>query len=119
VVARIARLLFRIVGWLLTPLVITLAAALGATALALVAPQFSTARALINMTVGGLLGAVLGFWGWMQLLERSRGLREVLQVTTEGVPTAQGIDEVIGSDPPDEPSDDPSPPTPPVEEVAS
>ncbi|HET9066783.1 MAG TPA: hypothetical protein VFN22_13265 [Gemmatimonadales bacterium] len=118
-VARIARLLFRIVGWLLTPLVITLAAALGATTLALVAPQFSTGRALIIMTVGGLLGAVLGFWGWMKLLERSRGLRDVLQVTTEGVPTEQGIDEVIGSDPADAPADDPPTTTPPAEEVAS
>lgn len=117
-VARIARLLFRIVGWLLTPLVITAAAALGATTLALVAPQFSTGRALLIMATGGLLGSVLGFWGWMKLLERSRGLRDVLHVTTEGVPTEQGMDEVVGSDAPDEPSDDESTPSPPAVEVA-
>ncbi|MEO8479196.1 MAG: hypothetical protein ABI542_06125 [Gemmatimonadota bacterium] len=118
-VARIARLLFRIIGWLLTPLVITLAAALGATTLAVVAPQFSTGRALIIMAIGGLLGAVLGFWGWMKLLERSRGLREVLHVTTEGVPTEQGMEEVVGSDPPDDPSDDDSQPTSPDVEATS
>lgn len=98
--ARIARLLLRIVGWLLTPLAITAAAAIGATALATIAPQFSTGRALIITAVGGLLGAVLGFWGWTKLLQRSHGLREVLQVTSEGVPTQQGLDEVVGRDEP-------------------
>jgi hypothetical protein len=96
VVALIARLLIRIIGWALTPLVLILAAALGATLAAVVAPGLSVTAALAVMGVGGLIGALAGSWGWFRLLGRSRRLRHALGVTPEGVPTDAALAEVIG-----------------------
>lgn len=86
-VARLARLFLRFAGWVLTPLVVLATAGLGATVLATVAPRVSVRAGLILTGLGGLVGATIGFWGWMRLLARSRELRDVLHVTAEGVPS--------------------------------
>jgi hypothetical protein len=96
VVAQIARLLIRIIGWALTPLVLILAAALGATITAFAVSGFSVTAPLVVMGIGGLSGAIAGSWGWFRLLGRSRRLRHALGVTPEGVPTEAAIAEVIG-----------------------
>lgn len=97
---RLARLVFRIGGWLLTPFVAVVAAALGATIGLMVAPRFSSTGGLLVAGITGLLGAGLGLWLWVRVLGRSPELRDVLHVTPEGVPTDEAMDEMIGQDPP-------------------
>lgn len=98
-ISRLAQLLLRLVGWIMTPLVVIAAAALGATVAALPAPRLGIRTGLIVAAIGGLIGASLGFWGWLQLLSRSPELRDVLHVTSEGVPTEAAASESVDSDP--------------------
>ncbi len=98
---RVARLVFRIGGWLLTPIVTILAAGLGATIGTVVALRLSPTGGLVVSGIGGLLGAGFGLWLWTRLLRESPELREVLHVTPEGVPTEDAMDDVIGQDPPE------------------
>lgn len=93
--ARAARILLRLAGWLITPVVLTVTAAVGATITALVAPRLSTTAALVTMAFGGLAGALIGLLGWEKLLGRSPELRAALAVTAEGVPEPEAVDEVI------------------------
>lgn len=102
-VARLARLLLRFAGWVLTPLVVLATAGLGATVLSMVAPRVSVRAGLVLTGLGGLGGALLGFWGWMRLLARSRELRDVLHVDAEGVPS----DDVTEPTPAPAPAEDP------------
>jgi hypothetical protein len=104
VLARVGRALLRIAGWLLTPFAATLAAALGATITAMVAPSLSPTSGVIVTFAGGLAGAGLGLWLWVRVLRGSPELRDVLAVTTEGVPTQSALDAILGADatPPDQ-----------------
>lgn len=97
---RVARLLFRLGGWLLTPIVTIIAAGTGATIAAMVAPSVSPTTGVIFATGGGLVGAGLGLWLWLRLLRESPELRDVLHVTPEGVPSDDAVNDVIGQDPP-------------------
>jgi hypothetical protein len=105
VLQRLARLVFRIGGWLLTPIVTILAAGLGATIGAVVAPRLSATGGLVASAIGGLVGATAGLWVWTRLLRRSPELRDVLHVTPEGVPTEEAMTDVIGQDPPESRTD--------------
>jgi hypothetical protein len=95
VLARAARLVLRIAGWLLTPVVLTLTAAIGATIGAMAAPRLSSTGAIIVMAVGGLIGAVLGLLLWERLLGRSPELRAALALTPEGVPEQAAVEELL------------------------
>jgi hypothetical protein len=97
VIRRVVRLLVRLAGWLLTPLVLTLAAALGATASAVVAPMFSPTVALGVVALAGLAAAAVGLWLWLRLLRVSPELQEALAVTPEGVPLESEVDALLGS----------------------
>lgn len=100
-IQRILRLILHLGGWILTPLVAVLAAALGATLTLFVSQSFSTKTALVVATIGGLLGATTGMWLWLRFLRRSPVVRDVLAITPEGVPTEDALDEVIGTDLPE------------------
>jgi hypothetical protein len=100
VIARVARILLHGAGWLLTPIVTILAASIGATIAALVAPRFSPTNGVILAGIGGVLGASFGLWLWLRFLRGSPELRDVLAVTPEGVPTEAAMAEVLGEDPP-------------------
>ncbi len=102
-IAQAARLLVRAAGWLLTPIATIVAAALGALVGASLSARLSPVGGLAVSSVGGLIGATVGLTLWLRLLRRSPELRDVLAVTTEGVPTDQGIAEVLGTDPKDNP----------------
>ncbi|HEX3928377.1 MAG TPA: hypothetical protein VHW65_10295 [Gemmatimonadales bacterium] len=92
---RAVRLLLRIAGWLLTPLVVTVAAAIGATIGLVVAPHF-TPYAALGVTLGlGFLGAVAGLLAWATLLRDNPELQHVLAVTPAGVPTADAVDQLM------------------------
>lgn len=103
-IRRAIRLLVRLAGWLLTPLVLALAAALGATAMAVVAPMVSTSLALGLVALAGVAAAGVGLWLWLGLLRVSPELQEVLAVTPEGVPLDSEVDAILGPV-------DPAPPT--------
>ncbi len=97
---RIVRLVIRLAGWLLTPLIIILAAAIGAYLAALVAPRFSTKTGLIIVVLAGLTGSVLGIRLWMKLLRRNPELRHALAVTQGGVPEGKAVGELFESERP-------------------
>jgi hypothetical protein len=57
--------------------------------MALAAPAFDDSSVgLVLAVAGGAIGAISATLLWMRLLRRSPELREVLQVTEEGVPVA-------------------------------
>lgn len=95
---RFARLLFRIAGWLLTPLVLILAAGIGATIGLLVAPTLSPDAAL-GFTAGlALLAGIAGLVFWLRLLREHPGLRHTLEVTVQGVPESPLVERLIHPD---------------------
>ncbi|MEP6591067.1 MAG: hypothetical protein ABJC19_07775 [Gemmatimonadota bacterium] len=101
---RATRIILRLAGWLLTPVVLTITAALGATIAAVVALRLAPTAAVVTMLIGGLAGALLGLLGWERLLRGSPELRAVLAVTAEGVPEPAVVEELIAeSESPAEP----------------
>lgn len=96
-IRRVVRALFRIASWLLTPLVVALAAALGATAAAMAAPLFSTTLAIVVVALVGLASAGLGLFLWLRLLRGSPELRHALAVTPQGTPLESEVDLILGT----------------------
>ena len=100
---RWLRLVLRVLGWLLTPLVAWAACFSGAAIGALVASGLErpTAGLIVTATFGAVTGfAVLLFW--MRLLRRSPRLRHSLHVTVEGIPDTA---ELLTEEPSDVKSD--------------
>lgn len=86
---RLLKFILRFVGWLLTPLVAWAASFFGAWLMALAAPTFDDSSiGLVLAVAGGAVGAISATVLWMRLLRRSPELRDVLQVTKEGIPVA-------------------------------
>ncbi len=84
---RWLRLLFRIFGWLLTPLLAWAASFFGAVAGALLAIR--VANPLHGLAITAVCGAIAGYatlWIWLQYLVRHPEVREVLAVTEHGTP---------------------------------
>jgi len=92
---RAARLLLRLAGWLLTPLVIILAGALGAAIGLFIAPRLPVEAGLILSIVLGFAMATIGLLFWIRQLRHSPELQEVLAVTPEGVPRPEAVEELI------------------------
>jgi len=81
------RLLLRILGWLLTPLVAWAASFVGAIVGATVASWRSGAIGGLWLTIGmGLAFALVGTHAWLRLVRRSPALREALQLEPDGTP---------------------------------
>ena len=80
-------ILLRILGWLLTPLVVWAASLFGAVfALGLLSPARSS-HAILYLTVAvGLLTGLVATLLWMRVLRRSPRLRKSLHITREGLP---------------------------------
>jgi len=90
---KFLRVLARILGWLLTPLVALAASFLGATgAAALLADDADPRRALILSLAGAAIFAVVVSWLWLRLLRRSPQVREALSLDEEGLPTGDIFD---------------------------
>jgi hypothetical protein len=90
---RVLRVLARIFGWLLTPLVALAASFLGATGAAtLLAEDANPRRALILSLAGAAIFAVVVSWLWLRLLRRSPQVREALSLDEEGLPTGDIFD---------------------------
>jgi hypothetical protein len=80
-------LLLRILGWLLTPLVVWAASLIGAAiAMALLSPAQSS-RAILYLTIAvGMLTGLVSTLLWMSFLRSSPRLRKSLHITPEGLP---------------------------------
>lgn len=90
------RFIFRLIGWLLTPLVVLTTATLGATLGFLITREWPANLGLLSFAlICGLLGALLGALAWTRLLRRSPQLREALAVTASGLPEAERVQEMI------------------------
>ena len=98
-IRRLARLLFRLAGWLLTPLVVISAAALGATIGLVATPQLSSANAGLALTaVMALTAAIVGLVSWARLLRGHPRLRHKLELTPEGAPDSPLVQRLIHPD---------------------
>ena len=97
---RGARLLFRIAGWLLTPLVLVVAAALGATIGLVIAARVSPNAGLALTVASSLICTILGLVFWVKLLRRSPELRETFAVTEEGLPQSELVEQLVHPDAP-------------------
>lgn len=88
------RVLARILGWLLTPLVALAASFLGATVSAvLFGGDENPRRALILCLAGAATTGVVVSWLWLRVLRRSPQVREALALDEEGLPSGALFDE--------------------------
>ena len=104
---RLVRLLLRMTGWLLTPLVLVLAAGAGASTGLLLAPRLSSANTGVIVTVAlALIFASLGLVFWARILREHPGLRHTLELTAQGAPDSPIVQRLIH---PEEPGPDGAP----------
>lgn len=96
---RVARLFFRIAGWLLTPLVLIGAAGLGATIGLMVAPTFSPDAGLVVTFALALIASIAGLILWIRLLRTHPNLRHTLEMTVQGVPESALVDQLMHAGP--------------------
>lgn len=81
------RTLFRVLGWLLTPLMAWAASFVGAWLGATVSGGMDNPMTALWVTVGcGAVAALAGAWGWLRFLRRSPKLQETLAVAPDGTP---------------------------------
>ncbi len=95
-------ILVRVVGWLLTPLVVWAASLWGAWTTLRVAVGFDNPRSALYTTFGvAVVTGTITLYLWMQLLRRSPRLRKSLHVNREGLPVIEdpGPPEVVAGEP--------------------
>ena len=86
---KIARVLFRIAGWLLTPLVAWAASFIGATIGAWISGGAAAPTTTLVVTAAfGLVFALVSAWAWLRFLRRSPRLQHTLEVAPDGTPLA-------------------------------
>ena len=96
--SRAARLILRVAGWLLTPLILIAAAAIGAS-IGLLVALLLPVNVGVGVTVGGaLVAAIVALILWARLLRARPALRRALDVTPEGAPDTRLIDALIHPD---------------------
>ncbi len=79
--------LFRILGWLLTPLVAWAASFVGASIGAFLAGSAENPMTTFGVTVGcAAATALAGAWGWLHFLRKSPRLQKTLEVAPDGTP---------------------------------
>jgi len=87
------RVLARILGWLLTPLVALAASFLGATfAATMVANRTDPLKGLIFSFVGAMATAIFVSWLWLRTLRHAPHVREALSLDEGGLPTGDIFD---------------------------
>jgi hypothetical protein len=96
---RVARLFLRLAGWVLTPLVLITAAAIGATLGLFIAPEFSSAtNGLVLTGALALAAAIVGLILWVRLLRQHPQLRHTLEMTVQGTPDSPVVQRLIHPD---------------------
>ncbi|HEY3934615.1 MAG TPA: hypothetical protein VGL65_08345 [Gemmatimonadales bacterium] len=90
-----ARLVVRVAGWLLTPLILIIAAAIGAV-VGLVATTSLSPNAALGVTVVlALVAAAIALRLWTRLLKERPMLRHTLAMTTEGIPETELVERLV------------------------
>lgn len=85
----IARVLARVFGWLLTPVVAWIASFLGAWIAASLTSRALDVRWRLGVVIGaGAVAATLSAILWLRLLRRSPALQSALAVHPDGTPVA-------------------------------
>lgn len=103
---RVAAVVARLIGWLLTPFVVWAASFLGAWLALGASSQVTNPRTALGLTFGfALVAGAVTFVFWREILRHSPRLRKSLQVTDEGLPDLEII-----ADPPTESSPPPERP---------
>jgi outer membrane lipoprotein SlyB len=88
------RLLLRLGGWLLTPLLAWAASFLGAVVGSLVGGSFGDPYLGIGLTaVAGAVAGILAIVLWLRVLRRSPSIRTALHVRPDGTPLELPLDE--------------------------
>ncbi|HWA58087.1 MAG TPA: hypothetical protein VG692_12580 [Gemmatimonadales bacterium] len=83
-------ILLRVVGWLLTPLVVWAASLWGAWTALRITVGFDNPRSALYTTFGvALVTGTIVLYLWMQLLRRSPKLRKSLHISREGLPVIE------------------------------
>jgi uncharacterized membrane protein AbrB (regulator of aidB expression) len=101
---KAVRVLARILGWLLTPLVALAASFLGATfAATMVANHADPRRGLIFSFVGAMAMAVFVSWLWLRTLRHAPHVREALSLDEGGLPTGDIFEHETAPPPPEVP----------------
>lgn len=96
---RLVRLLLRIAGWLLTPLVLVSAAGIGAMVGVIIAPRLGSANTALIVTVAlALVAAIAGLILWARLLRQHPELRHTLEMTAHGAPDSPIVQRLIHPD---------------------
>ena len=108
-------ILIRVLGWLLTPLVVWAASFYGAWLVIRIAGGAAAPRKVVVVALAGaFLAGTATQLLWMRVLRRSRRLRRSLHVTREGLPLitdpvhpphAEAPPEPAGTGPADTPGD--------------
>lgn len=81
------RVLFRILGWLLTPLVAWIASFVGAGFGAWISASADNPMTGFWVTVGcGAVTAIAGAWAWLRFLRLHPRLQRTLEVAPDGTP---------------------------------
>lgn len=93
------RILVRILGWLLTPLVAWAASFVGATIGAWISGGASPMTVLIVAAAFGLVFAWVSAWAWLRYLRHHPKLQKTLEVAPDGTPLAAIVDEPSGGSP--------------------
>jgi hypothetical protein len=95
------RLLFRIAGWLLTPLVLLTAASIGALlGLVIAARVHSPNTGLILTVVLAFVAAIAGLVLWVRMLRDHPRLRHTLEMAIDGSPDSPIVQAIIHPDVP-------------------
>ena len=98
---RVAAVVARLIGWLLTPFVVWAASFLGAWLALGAIGGVADPRTALGITFGlSLVAGAVTFVFWRQVLRRSPRLRHSLQVTDEGLPDLELIAEPPHKTPP-------------------
>lgn len=94
-VHRAVRLMLRATGWVLTPLILVAAAAIGAAVGLLVAAPLSLNAGVAATLACALAGATVVLVLWVRLLRRRPEIRKALDLTPSGLPETPLTDPAI------------------------
>jgi hypothetical protein len=85
-------ILVRVIGWLLTPLVVWAASLWGAWTALRITVGFDNPRSALYTTFGvAVVTGTITLYLWMQFLRRSPRLRKSLHLTREGLPAIEDV----------------------------
>lgn len=95
---RAARLALRVAGWLLTPLIVIVAAAIGAAIGLVVARLLPPTTGLVTAFAFGLAAAIVVLYLWIRLLLQRPAIRHVLDLMPDGLPDTPTTEHLMHPD---------------------